>query len=64
MGTGGYILRLERPECEADHPPLANAEDKNKWSYTAAPPYVLAVSQVFKSQGLPDLFYPQIAFMS
>jgi hypothetical protein len=33
-------LGVKRPENEADHLPLSNAEVKNAWSYTSTPPYV------------------------
>jgi hypothetical protein len=63
VGTWDYFLRLKWPGSGVDHSPLANAEVKNKWSYTFAPPYVLTASPVIIPQGLSYLCYPQIAFM-
>jgi hypothetical protein len=39
MGTGGFSLGIKRPEREADHSPLTNAEVKKIWIYASTPPY-------------------------
>jgi hypothetical protein len=35
---GALSLGVKRPGCEADHSPPSNADVKNAWSYTSAPP--------------------------
>jgi hypothetical protein len=40
MGTGGFFPGVKRPKLEADHSPLASAENKKIWIYTSTPPYV------------------------
>jgi hypothetical protein len=34
---------IERPACEADHPPPSIGEVKNAWSYISTPPMRLHV---------------------
>jgi hypothetical protein len=40
MGTGALSLWVQRPEREADHPPLSSAEVKDTWRYASTPPYI------------------------
>jgi hypothetical protein len=34
LGTGPFSPGVKRPEREADHSPISNAEVKNAWRYT------------------------------
>jgi hypothetical protein len=40
MGTGASFPGVKRQGPEADHSPPTNAEVKQMWIYTSAPPYI------------------------
>jgi hypothetical protein len=46
----GIILKwiLKQLECEADHPPAANAETENVWSYISTFLYIFMVGCLIK----------------
>jgi hypothetical protein len=48
MDSDSLSLEVNQPGSEAHHSPLCNAEVKNAWSHTSAPPYVFMACCLIK----------------